>query len=476
MKKLILLAYFLFHFANLFPQESIWLPLWNNNYNGWIGGWHIDGSDKYIPGNFILGGDFKNKTEILCINGYNGWASTQRYLGQNGWYSDWNNGGDCYLSDWHISSNDVYVPMHTIYGEGTSSFLAINHSNGWAMVLRLINSPYWHWVTEWGNSQNGYISGWHLDAADQYRSGNFEGTNNDEELLLLNPNSQWAALLRCNSYSWTDLWTNGGSGNISGWIIRNDDIYLTGDVDNCGKSELICVNRSTRWASVFKYQDNNWVCIWSNGGNYNAGLGGWVFFGNIDILINDFNKDGKEDILCISKDNNWATLKNFDVNNLYWPDLFCNYGNAWIGGWHIGLYDRYLAGRFWLYERTFMGVNCSNGYSSLQKYNNGSSPINQDKLYSNDLKFELFQNYPNPFNLETKINFTIQKTGNVDLIIYDLVGREIKTLINKYMEPGKYVINWNGRNNLDQTVSSGIYFMKLISGEKISSKRLIIVK
>lgn len=87
------------------------------------------------------------------------------------------------------------------------------------------------------------------------------------------------------------------------------------------------------------------------------------------------------------------------------------------------------------------------------------------------LRFELLQNYPNPFNPTTTINYHIAEVGNVQLIIYDILGREVSTLINEVKEPGKYEVKFNGSN-----LSSGVYFYRLKTGSFIDTKKFVLVK
>ena len=92
--------------------------------------------------------------------------------------------------------------------------------------------------------------------------------------------------------------------------------------------------------------------------------------------------------------------------------------------------------------------------------------------------FELFQNYPNPFNPTTKIKFTIPNVETpykaslqTKLIIYDILGREIKTLIDKTMLPGKYDIEFDGSE-----LPSGIYFYVLETGKERLRRKMIFLK
>ncbi|MGV8017037.1 MAG: T9SS type A sorting domain-containing protein [Ignavibacteria bacterium] len=86
--------------------------------------------------------------------------------------------------------------------------------------------------------------------------------------------------------------------------------------------------------------------------------------------------------------------------------------------------------------------------------------------------FELHQNYPNPFNPTTKIAFDLPKDAKVKLVIYDILGREIKTLIhNEFRTAGKYITEFNGSN-----LASGVYFYRLQTNDYVSVKKMVLIK
>jgi photosystem II stability/assembly factor-like uncharacterized protein len=85
--------------------------------------------------------------------------------------------------------------------------------------------------------------------------------------------------------------------------------------------------------------------------------------------------------------------------------------------------------------------------------------------------YSLSQNYPNPFNPKSKIKFDIAKLGEVKLIIYDVLGREVATIVNKELQPGTYEAEWDGSN-----YSSGVYFYKLITAGFTETRKMVLVK
>lgn len=77
------------------------------------------------------------------------------------------------------------------------------------------------------------------------------------------------------------------------------------------------------------------------------------------------------------------------------------------------------------------------------------------------LTYELGQNYPNPFNPETIVQFQIADFGKVKIKIYDILGREVRTLVDKPLKPGSYTVSWDGTGDDGQRVPSGVYFYRL---------------
>jgi len=88
----------------------------------------------------------------------------------------------------------------------------------------------------------------------------------------------------------------------------------------------------------------------------------------------------------------------------------------------------------------------------------------------------LYQNYPNPFNLETEVKFIIPEPCDVLLKIYNLLGEEVKILINERREKGYYTVKWDGKDSRGLTAASGVYFYRLKAGSFVSTKKMILIK
>ena len=89
---------------------------------------------------------------------------------------------------------------------------------------------------------------------------------------------------------------------------------------------------------------------------------------------------------------------------------------------------------------------------------------------------ELLGNYPNPFNPSTKINFSLKDDSMVSLQIYNIKGQLVKSLVNELKEAGDYTISWNGTDNSNKSVSSGVYFYKMKTQNYNSTKKMILMK
>ena len=91
----------------------------------------------------------------------------------------------------------------------------------------------------------------------------------------------------------------------------------------------------------------------------------------------------------------------------------------------------------------------------------------------NPERFELAQNYPNPFNPTTVISYELPAAGNVRLVVFDLLGREVAVLVNERKEPGAYQVRFDAHLS---GLSSGIYFYRLTAGEFYEVKKMIVLR
>jgi len=88
----------------------------------------------------------------------------------------------------------------------------------------------------------------------------------------------------------------------------------------------------------------------------------------------------------------------------------------------------------------------------------------------------LFGNYPNPFNPETTISYNVKNNEHVSIAIYNIKGQKIKTLVNEQQETGQHSVVWNGKDDDNRRVASGIYLYRMKSGTYSSTKKMILMK
>lgn len=117
---------------------------------------------------------------------------------------------------------------------------------------------------------------------------------------------------------------------------------------------------------------------------------------------------------------------------------------------------------FWHYDLVYAKINGV-------EYGTFVSVENEDTNYPKD--YSLSQNYPNPFNPTTIINYSIPEQGKVALKVFDILGREIKTLVNKYQAAGSYEVEFNATE-----LSSGIYFYRIIADGFVETKKMILMR
>ena len=183
----------------------------------------------------------------------------------------------------------------------------------------------------------------------------------------------------------------------------------------------------------------------------------------------------------------WRTTYTYDSNgNMTYFSSENWDGSQWVGDWrYTYAYDSngnmtYFSSENWDGSQWIISNgNCSfydsfgRGYSfTSAEINVFYSPIT-DVIESNEVinKFSLSQNYPNPFNPSTALKYEIPKESYITLKVYDILGREVVTLVNQQQKTGYYEVDWNAVNN-----SSGIYFYKIQAGEFVATKKMILMK
>lgn len=105
-----------------------------------------------------------------------------------------------------------------------------------------------------------------------------------------------------------------------------------------------------------------------------------------------------------------------------------------------------------------------------------TSGVDESDLNNIPSSFELGQNYPNPFNPTTKIKYGLPTKSHMTLKVYNLLGQEITTLVDQEVPAGTHETEWDGRDRTGAKVASGIYFYKIVAGDFIETKKMMLVK
>jgi hypothetical protein len=327
----------------------------------------------------------------------------------------------------------------------TMTHLWYNSEYGWDMKLRYV------WLDGWES----WVEHYHTSVAD-YPSCINAMTNGCYIVTGYSQNLEYydyeLLLFRIAPYGGIEIWNKiGGSHDDSGnWVIQTADggFLATGYTKESDgmtkdvfivKTDNLCV---PEWQRIygFNYHDEGRYCAQTADGGYVIGAT-CSALSSFDFWVLRLNADG---------DTLWTKIiDRAEDQSLYSIDitddggyLLC--GNSGITG---GDYDMYVV------KLGPDPVGIDNDKNPLPK------------------RTSLMQNFPNPFNLSTNIGFFLDRSQSVSLKVYDIVGREIATLINDHLEAGKHNIEYNAK-----ALSSGIYFYKLEANEFSGYKKMSLIK
>lgn len=364
---------------------------------------------------------------------------TDYNMGQSGIIFRTTNGG----INW---SNQFFQGWRSLY-----SIFFIDQNTGWAVGD--YTAQYRSLVSK---TTNGGIY-WFFQISGEYDNMSLYS------VYFVDQNTGWSVGCFLNDGSALMLHTTNGGNN---WVRQNDTAYS-------GLHSAYFIDQYTGWAVGYRSWLGSAVILKTTDGGAN--------WNNMDIIYH-----------------------NFGLSSVFFMDH--NTGFAAGGGTSGGIYKTTNGGIYWSSQYVNSGTNLNSIYFADQnsgwavgdngiilKTTNAGGPIGI-KPISNKIpdEFQLYQNYPNPFNPVTKIKFEIPTPlsppfnqmshpargrgdgaagGFVQLIIYDILGREVSTLVNEQLKPGSYEVEFDGSN-----FASGIYFYRLIAGDFIQTKKMVLIK
>jgi hypothetical protein len=125
-----------------------------------------------------------------------------------------------------------------------------------------------------------------------------------------------------------------------------------------------------------------------------------------------------------------------------------------------------------------IGVKEINGEGSIKVSNRNLTSLTL-KIQNGEeipIEFALGQNYPNPFNPTTKMTVAVPKAAMVEIVVYNILGQKVRTLVNEVKPAGYHTIEWNGKSDVGSIVPSGVYFMRMVSGSFTKVNKLLMLK
>ncbi len=300
----------------------------------------------------------------------------------------------------------------------------------------------------------------------------------------------------------TDVVFGTGKGNV--FVIENegDNLYInswhssiesnhayihtcTNDIDKNGKPEFWVLGDAyyngigTTRITIFETNgDNSYEAV----GRIDL-VGIFSFYaGNMQAI--DVDDDGTEEVaICI--DDNFLILKFNGSENHQTYEVYyikkneLNTSEEWQTYFGAILYDFLKDGEPEILISMAHTINTqpniiSRGVTKIYKPDSTTSINDDGEILPNTTM--LYQNYPNPFNPQTKINFELNKLEKVSIKVYNVLGKEIKQLLQENLPSGEHNIQWDGKDNLGITLPSGIYFIQMIAGSYQKTIKSILMK
>ena len=299
----------------------------------------------------------------------------------------------------------------------------------------------------------------------------------------------------------TEFWEGGVNGEVE--VIENCG-------DNCYRpiySGFVETNNAYLYAATNDIDGNGKPEVWIGGDYFDNGIGytriiifeadgenNYVKVGKVDFIgvfsfnasnmqVLDVDKDGKQEIMiCI--DGHVIILKfTGSVNHQKYSVFFMKRNDIEVMGGYSDFYGATM------YDVTGDGKEdivvhmdefANGGMRLFTNIYKADFTVNIEERTNPDLNFVLFQNYPNPFNPSTSIKFTIPEYSYVNLKVYNILGKEITTLLDKELSPGSFTIDWAAKGCNGQLLPSGIYLIRIqAAGEKnyyLNTIKTVLVK
>ena len=242
-------------------------------------------------------------------------------------------------------------------------------------------------------------------------------------------------------------WMYYPNGSILRYTTNSGLVWFTHPDFSENVNSIFFINNDTGWA--VSYYARNYVSYTTNGG--------------VNWTTRNLPYSQKHDIYFVNSYIGWVSC---DLSNKIFATT--NGGVIW------GTQTLYGGASFDLYFLDSLTGWAQTSWNTIAHTTNGGGTITSIISGSTETQndYRLYQNYPNPFNPNTNVKFSILNTGNVKIVVYNVTGREVQTLVNETLKPGTYETTFDA-----SALNSGIYFYQLIAeGIAVQTRKMILLK
>ena len=262
----------------------------------------------------------------------------------------------------------------------------------------------------------------------------------------------------------------------TGWAVRDIRYNLIHGGYYRVTQIIKTTNQGENWSQIYSYQDETTPSVIYDKLKFFNDTKGWIISDNIikqttdgGITWSNFQTiDGVKSLKMLDENTGWAG----GVNGNGAASIFktTNGGINWYRQYFEngrGINSIYILNSDYVWA-------CGN-LSGIYRTTDGGGKISSITPISNNGpdKFSLSQNYPNPFNPSTRVNYELKSSGFVSLKVFDLLGKEVASLVNEKQSAGSYAVDFNSS---EFYLPSGIYFYTLNAGEFKETRKMVLVK
>jgi hypothetical protein len=255
-----------------------------------------------------------------------------------------------------------------------------------------------------------------------------------------------------------------GSGNDYDYtrdivLDRSGNIYVTGQSTGSGSGKDYI---------TIKYHPNGdtaWIRIYVGPSNGNDVATAIAVDGSNYVYVTGYSDS-------TGTDQDYVTIKYNPNGDTAWVRRYNGPGNGYDQAFSLALDS---SGNVYVTGES-QGDGTDYDYCTIKYFQTPSDVKDETGDRESPSEFDLSQNYPNPFNPTTKIEFTLAKSGFVTLQIYDILGREVRTLVSEALSSGYKSVIWDGKNDDGKDVASGVYFYQSRVGDFSEPKKMLLLK